>query len=214
MTIEENLLGRQEFKKTIPERITKQEVIKCVNWSLDQYRKVNKKYDNIHDYKLHIDFNMKNAFEFKHLLPLISPEITFEEIIVSNSTHDLQEDTHLTYNDIKQFLFKNIQSEISASNILEITYALTEYRGRTRDERHPPEYYAGIRNQPGGRFGKMCDTLANVEFGKTFRELNIYFEGNEGMIKTYRKDYPKFRSELYIDVLDPMFVKLEKLLEI
>ena len=47
---------------------------------------------------------------------------------------------------------------------VEIVYALTNDKGRTRAERAGEKYYKGIRETPYAPFVKLCDRLANVTY--------------------------------------------------
>jgi hypothetical protein len=47
---------------------------------------------------------------------------------------------------------------------VEIVYALTNDKGRTRAERAGEKYYKGIRETPYAPFVKLCDRLANVSY--------------------------------------------------
>ena len=93
-------------------------------------------------------------------------------------THDLIEDTRLTYNDIREAL---------GGPIAEITYALTNEKGRNRKERANEKYYEGIRNTPYATFVKLCDRLANVTYSK---------QQGSSMLDAYRKDQAFFEEQL------------------
>ena len=69
----------------------------------------------------------------------------------------------------------------------EIVYALTNDKGRTRDERAGAHYYAGIRETPYAPFVKLCDRLANMTY--SFRGTDI---ANRHMKEVYRREWPHF----------------------
>jgi ADP-ribose pyrophosphatase YjhB (NUDIX family) len=95
--------------------------------------------------------------------------------------HDVIEDARMTYNDVS-----NTINKISA----DISFALTNERGKNRKERANSNYYKGIRDQEYGVFAKLCDRIANVE--------NSISSGHN-MISGYKKEQPNFKRELYIE---------------
>ena len=84
----------------------------------------------------------------------------------------------MTYNDIREAL---------GGPIAEITYALTNEKGRNRKERANEKYYEGIRNTPYATFVKLCDRLANVTYSK---------QQGSSMLDAYRKDQAFFEEQL------------------
>lgn len=116
----------------------------------------NHKYDDL-DYSTHLAMVYDFAGQYIHLLP---DEIK-RDVLASAWTHDLIEDCRITYNDIKKEF---------GETVAEITYALTNEKGRNRKERANEKYYEGIRNTPGATFIKLCDRMANVLYSKGFRK--------------------------------------------
>lgn len=101
--------------------------------------------------------------------------------------HDVLEDTRQTYNDLKKMgLF---------TDAIEIIYALTNNKGRTRKERANAEYYKGIRETKGASFVKICDRIANVRFSRMM---------GSGMFDTYKKENQEFMDEIGIDKFPSM----------
>jgi hypothetical protein len=47
----------------------------------------------------------------------------------------------------------------------DIIYAVTNDKGKNRKERAGVKYYEGIRKTPGAVFVKLCDRIANVQYG-------------------------------------------------
>lgn len=87
--------------------------------------------------------------------------------------------------------------------VTEISYALADDKGRNRTERHGSAYYKLVRKTPGAVFVKLCDRIANVEFGKLMG-------GN--MFNTYKEEQKHLKYELYTDEYKEMWDYLESLL--
>ena len=77
--------------------------------------------------------------------------------------HDSIEDARLSYNDVMRQA-RQLMTEEQALMGVEIVYALTNDKGRTRAERAGEKYYKGIRETPYAPFVKLCDRLANVTY--------------------------------------------------
>ena len=73
----------------------------------------------------------------------------------------------------------------------EIVYALTNDKGRTRDERAGEKYYAGIRSTPYAPFMKLCDRVANITFSCSGKDAD-----NQRMKEVYKKEVPHFLQEI------------------
>lgn len=92
--------------------------------------------------------------------------------------HDLIEDCRVSYNDVK-----NVLGQASA----DIIFAVTNFRGKTREERAPNEYYSGIVATKGATFVKLCDRIANVQYSKLTKSRQY---------KTYEDEQPNFVLKL------------------
>jgi (p)ppGpp synthase/HD superfamily hydrolase len=96
--------------------------------------------------------------------------------------HDLIEDCRVSYNDV----VSNLGLEAA-----DIVYALTNEKGKSRNDRANDRYYEGIRNTPGAVFVKLCDRIANVQYSSMTgsRMFEMYKkENNNFMIKLGRYD--------------------------
>jgi (p)ppGpp synthase/HD superfamily hydrolase len=89
--------------------------------------------------------------------------------------HDLIEDARISYNNILDILGQ------AAADII---YAVTNEKGKNRKERANDKYYEGIRNTPGAVFVKLCDRIANVQYGKMTksRMFEMYKNENDDFI--------------------------------
>lgn len=184
-----------------------------INWIIEQHRNTNHKYATYLPYEFHLNM-AANVFEdFKHLLDNKVDYFTGEREIERGGDvtvtlqdacgiavwgHDLIEDTRVSYNDVKSQLGQE------AANII---YAVTNEKGKTRKERANTKYYEGIRNTPGAVFVKLCDRIANVQYGSMTKSR---------MVKMYGKENHEFQKALgrYTDYkhLEPMFAELDKIL--
>ncbi|MBX3253965.1 MAG: hypothetical protein KF862_07465 [Chitinophagaceae bacterium] len=164
------------------------EIIKhAKDFAIKLHSDVNHKYDGL-DYSTHLYMVYDTACQFSHLLPV---EIKIEAL-ASAWTHDLIEDCRVTYNDIKREF---------GETIAEITYALTNEKGRNRKDRANEKYYEGIRNTPGATFVKLCDRMANVLYARI---------EHTSMYNVYKRENEDFCSHLYTPDLQEMFTYLKK----
>lgn len=172
-----------------------------IDWIIQQHRNTNHMYDKYLPYEFHLRMVVEVFKKFKHLLPkklfisnpfssqmlLDLEDIDYTELVIELACwgHDRIEDTRLTYNDIKEKFGKDA---------VEIIRAVTNYsRGRDRDERMPDFVYEDIRNTPGAVFVKLCDRIANVQYGKMM---------GSGMYKKYQKENEHFLTKLGLVDLD------------
>jgi (p)ppGpp synthase/HD superfamily hydrolase len=75
--------------------------------------------------------------------------------------------------------------------VVDIVYAVTNDKGKNRKERAGDNYYEGIRNTPGAVFVKLCDRIANVQYGKMTKSR---------MFEMYEKENPEFIRQLGYDM--------------
>lgn len=127
-----------------------------------------------------------DSYVEQHLLKVVKVAHKFENyiddkylniVIASCWLHDSIEDGRLTFNDIK----KQTNEEVA-----EIVYRLSNYKGKTRDERANDEYYEKIKECSLALFVKLCDRIANVEDSLE----------SDNMFEKYKKEYPKFKEKL------------------
>lgn len=152
----------------------------------------NHRYDpdgNNHPYVFHLDLCVSFCRIFDHLIP----ESDYFDVETGMYYHDVIEDARWTYNDVKK---------VSNINVAELAYALTNKKGKTRDERADGEYYAGIRECPFpyAIFNKICDRMANMYYSQ---------KNGSSMHKKYINEYPHFKAELYTDEYKEMWDYIE-----
>jgi len=116
------------------------------------------------------------------------------DILVASWLHDVLEDTHNSYSDLKKEF---------DTNIAEIVYCVTDELGRSRKEKKE-KTLPKIRSNPKSVILKLADRIANVEFGLS--------EGSDH-VDMYRKEYRDFVYQLRIHrQVDEMWEHLENLL--
>lgn len=162
-----------------------------IQWCIDQHRNTNHFYDTYLPYEFHLRMVNQVAQDFKHLLddkldyftgkefPAIhgvEPVTLKEACLLATWGHDLIEDTRVSYNDVKIHL---------GQEAADIVYAVSNEKGKNRQERANDKYYEGIRNTKGAVFVKLCDRIANVQYSKMTksRMFEMYKKENEEFVK-------------------------------
>lgn len=143
-------------------------------FAIKSHADVNQKYGD-KPYEVHLRMVVKWGERFWFMIPDKDREMVMGALWL----HDGIEDCRLTLNDIK----KATQSDTLA----EIVYAVTNEKGRTREERANDKYYKGIRKTEYAVFTKLCDRLGNVE--NSAREKS-------SMLKKYKKENDNFIYKL------------------
>ena len=123
---------------------------KIRDYVFTKHEKVNHLYDG-NPYSTHLRMVHSVGYQFINLIP----KEAYEDVLNACFCHDLIEDTHETYNDVK-----NNTNE----RIAELVYALTNEKGRTRKERANEKYYDGIKQTKFATFIKLAVRIANVEY--------------------------------------------------
>lgn len=153
------------------------------------HSQTNHRYGDL-PYSYHLNAVYMEAIKW---LDLVQPEWR-NEILAACWTHDLIEDCRQTYNDIK---------DRCGLTVAEITYALTNEKGKNRAERENYRYFDGIMRTPGAAFVKLCDRLANVKYS---------IETDSRMLKVYSKEHPFFIRRGWPDELQPMVDELSRII--
>lgn len=169
-----------------------------IGWCITKHEDTNHFYDKYLPYEFHLRMVEQIHQDFKHLLvknPILSNHEVYrnmwENEMILNSIitiacygHDLIEDTRCSYSDVKQHL---------GEEVAEIVYALTNEKGRYREDRGNDKYYEGIRATKGAVFVKLCDRIANVQYSKMTKS---------SMFDKYKKENDKFLERMGFNGLD------------
>jgi hypothetical protein len=162
-------------------------------FSTEKHREVNHIYDGKRYDEAHLSEVVKWAYRYLYLIP----EDRQQEVIAACWLHDTIEDCRVSYNDVRT---------ATNRNVAEIVFALTNDKGRNRMERAGDKYYSGIRDTRYATFVKLCDRLANVEYGLSGKD------GAEGhMLHVYRIEHHKFLANLKAErVYEPLVRQLKE----
>jgi len=189
------------------------------NWAIEQHTKTNHFYDENLPYSFHLKLVVAKATKFKNVWSNLYGDQKFPIMYNACWGHDLMEDARVTYNDIIRFLTKGSASDYTireAKEVAEIIRACTvDVRGRNRAERQSPSYYEAIRTTSGAIFVKLCDRIANVEYGKLtgssmfdkYKEENKEFLEKLGLTNT-NEAYTAF-GESYRPMIQYLYNLLE-----
>ena len=164
---------------------------KSRSFAIRCHRETNHLYGG-HPYEVHLKMVADMAEKFIELIPDEDRDIVLSGCWV----HDCIEDCRQTYNDVK--------AETNEA-VAELAYALTNEKGRSREERANDKYYQGIRDTKYAVFIKVCDRLANVTYSKS--------EGNPRMVKVYQQENEAFMQKLHDPNFQPLFDYLASLFE-
>lgn len=181
-------------------------------WCIEQHQNTNHFYDTYLPYEFHLRMVNNVAKEFSTLLDDTKDYFTGESYrgpkqdqvtlreacLLATWGHDLIEDCRVSYNDVKNHL---------GEEAAEIVYALTNEKGKNRSERANNAYYEGIKNTPGAVFVKLCDRIANVQYGKMTksRMFGMYKKENENFTKMLGRHTDSKDLETMFEYLDNLF---------
>lgn len=147
---------------------------KIMTFAIEAHASVNQEYDG-RPYFVHLCLVYNQAIRFIELIP----QHRRNDVLNAVWLHDTIEDCRLTYNDILK---------ISNKEVAELVYAVTNEKGKNRQERANDKYYKGIRETEFATFIKLCDRLANVIYSR---------ETNSRMFDVYKKENQDFLKHLF-----------------
>lgn len=185
----------QDFQSSIERLSSTIEKIKHDAHAL--HDSVNQKYDHIHPYGLHLDMVVSSVY--KYGAEVCASEDDILPLFFGAYYHDSIEDARLTYNDVMR-LARQLMSDSQALIATEIVYALTNDKGRTREERAGEKYYQGIRETPYAPFVKLADRLANTTYSCTHANNT-----NNRMKEVYARELPHFLASITVQSNDLRF---------
>lgn len=169
--------------------VSEESILKIADRAAVLHAAVNQRYGHDLPYAFHLRLTADYALRFAH--EVLADTAELETLMAAAYFHDTLEDARLTYNDLKrEFTALNeAGAHIDVALAAEIVYALTNEKGRTREERAGAHYYEGIRRTPYAPFLKACDRLANLRY-------STLFYMRQRMAEVYRREMPHFLSEL------------------
>jgi (p)ppGpp synthase/HD superfamily hydrolase len=147
---------------------------KIIAFAIEAHAKVNQDYDGL-PYSVHLCMVNDIAIRFLEAIP---PHRR-DDVLKAVWLHDTIEDCRLTYNDILK---------VSNKEVADLVYAVTNEKGKNRQERANDKYYKGIRETEFATFIKLCDRLANVIYSR---------ETNSRMFDVYKNENQYFLNHLF-----------------
>lgn len=160
-------------------------------FAIMSHENVNHKYGSL-PYQYHLQMVVEVAEKYIDCVM----DIERENVLMACWLHDTIEYCRLTYNDILK---------VSNQIVAEAVYALSNEKGRTREDRANEKYYQGIKETPYATFIKLCDRIANVKHSKSERSK---------MFEVYQKEHFVFITSIITDksVYSEMIDELDELL--
>ena len=143
----------------------------------------NQKYGN-EPYSVHLKMVGAFAKTYGHLVCDKKDDVV--PMLFGAYFHDAIEDARMTYNDIFK-LSKCYMSKEQATMATELVYALTDEKGRNREERGSEKHYEDIKKTPYAPFVKWCDRYANYVHSVNTKSR---------MATVYRREMPNFIKKI------------------
>lgn len=172
------------------------EIEKIRQSAYDLHKSVNQTYGDDLPYGFHLDMVAEGIQTYGHLVCVSEDDVL--PMFFGGYYHDSIEDARMTYNDVMHEARLRMTEE-QALMATEIVYALTNDKGRTRDERAGENYYKGIRETPYAPFVKLCDRLANITYTCS---IDSGKDGNR-MREIYKGEMAHFLSSIKSGSDDP-----------
>lgn len=161
-------------------------------YAIHCHSSTNHMYGDNEPYETHLQMVVGIAKIFLHMIP----EADRGNVIDACWCHDVIEDCRQTYNDVLRVT--------GSKDTAEMAYALTNEKGKNRQERANNKYYEGIRKTKHATFVKLCDRIANIQYSKATKS---------NMFEMYRKENESFVGHLYDPTYKEMFNYLNELLK-
>ncbi|WP_405606739.1 phosphohydrolase [Polaribacter sp. Asnod1-A03] len=163
---------------------------KAKNYAIEKHQATNHKYDD-YNYDFHLNMVFEVGQQFIHLVEKDEQE----NVLAACWLHDIIEDARESYNDVKK---------VTNEKVANLVYALTNEKGRTRQERANDKYYKGILETKNASFIKFCDRIANVTYSKSIES---------GMFEKYKSENSNFVAKIYTPKCKEIANHLESLFE-
>lgn len=168
---------------------------KAKTYGILSHEIVNHTYDG-KPYSFHLHMVHEYAVKYIGLLLESETEIdTILNLLAACYVHDVIEDCRKTYNDV----LKETNKEVA-----ELTYAVTDEKGKNRTERKNDKFYRELAWVPLADYLKICDRLANAKHSSSKKHR---------MSDMYKSEYVHFKCKLYKEKYKPMFDELDLLLK-
>ena len=159
------------------------------------HESVNQTYDGNRPYGYHLCMVADTAMDYGH--DVVDDGKGILPMIFGAYFHDCIEDARMTYNDVMD-IARTFMADDNARIATEIVYALTNEKGRTRQERAGEKYYEGIRTTPYAPFVKLCDRYANMSYSHS-----VAGDRGRRMFPIYKSEWPHFLASINVPDCDP-----------
>lgn len=165
---------------------------------------VNQKYDGILPYGYHLKLAASYVSRYGYQVATSETDVLI--LYAAAFLHDTIEDARMSYHDVVRFIDEfHVEGQHLAPpcheeikrQVPEIVYALSNEKGRNRQERANAAYYRGIRETPFAAFIKMCDRLANLQYSTQFVFTNRMFD-------VYKREHPAFIRSIGEGAVPPL----------
>ena len=197
-------MTREEFENCVAACGPQIEAIRQTAHHL--HESVNQHYDGTKPYGFHLDMVAEAMLRHAHSVCQRREDVP--ALCFGAWFHDSIEDARLTYNDVRREATRLGLNAAQAEMAAEIVYALTNEKGRTREERANDRYYAGIRTTPYAPLLKLADRLANLSY--SCRGSNA---DNRHMKEVYLRELPHFLHAIDAHATDPRLALPREMLE-
>jgi (p)ppGpp synthase/HD superfamily hydrolase len=175
-------------------------------WQL--HADVNQTYGHKLPYGFHLMLTASYVTRYGHLAA--SDDADVLTLYGGAYFHDTIEDARVTYHDLLGILeetrARHPAAPLDIHAIAEVVYALTNNRGRNREERADASYYQLIRQTPFAPFVKCCDRLANYRYSSLFgvrtRMCDVYEKEMKHFVAAITQDDRNAIPQPLLDEMD------------
>lgn len=196
-------MDKLAFENILQQKQNQLEEIRLSAWAL--HDSVGQHYDHEHPYGFHLSMVADAAM--RHGSQIVASADDVVPVVFAAYYHDSIEDARLSYNDVRRLALRWMTDE-QAFMAAEIVYALTNEKGRTRQERAGEKYFDGIRHTPYAPFIKLCDRWANMQY--SHQGTN---ESNRRMQQVYAREWPSFLQQVSVQSADSRYALPSSLLQ-
>lgn len=152
-------------------------------------------------YSVHLLKTFEKIYKYGH--EICKTDYDVITLFVSGMFHDVLEDLRITYYDLQKILINLTINDVCVHQIVEIIWALTTPKGKSRKERLSREYYNKVSSTKFASFIKMADRLANMEMSKYFNPTKLHMYVNEDVLVRINLDeIPQDMLTEYTDYLN------------
>ncbi|MBR4589226.1 MAG: hypothetical protein IKO36_01065 [Bacteroidaceae bacterium] len=193
------------------------------NTAANIHASVNQYYDGSKPYIYHLDMVVDQFMHlynmaFSHFEANKLDENILLMLIFAAYFHDTIEDCRIHYNDVTKYASRFLGKKY-VEHAADIVFALTEEKGKTREDRHSYKYYGGIANTAYASCIKTADMCANMIYSwykSESRYLKYYREWNHCKMKMLDDTGIEFShrffraAQEYIDFIPALYPTLNK----